>query len=54
MSPAAVIDSETLGPDFNGTTHMNMLGPNQLLVFDYMLEWASQNISNPPAATKCP
>ena len=48
------VDLEAVGSQFYGTTHMNMLGTNNILVVDYMLNWASQHIDNPPAATKCP
>ena len=33
---------------------MNMLGTNQIEVFDVMLNWADQNIPNPIVATACP
>jgi hypothetical protein len=32
---------------FNGTTHMSMLGTNNLEVFDVILGWAEANIPNP-------
>jgi len=53
VSPAEVIDTENVGPQFNGHTHMNMLGTTNLLMFDLMLEWANRNISNPLGDTQC-
>jgi hypothetical protein len=41
------------GGRFLGTTHMNMLGTNNLDVFDIMLNWANENIRNAPKATTC-
>jgi len=37
-------------PVFNGTTHMMMLGTNNLEVADVILNWADQNI--PPRSSK--
>jgi hypothetical protein len=48
------LDAPSFGGKFNGTTHMNMLGTNNLQVFDVMLNWANQNIPNPMADTSCP
>lgn len=55
VGPALVIDLDApeFGGRFNGTTHMMMLGPNALEVFDLMLDWASWNIPNPIATTRC-
>ena len=56
VAPATVIDLDdpSFGGKFNGTTHMNMLGTNNLAVFDVILNWANQNIPNPIVATSCP
>jgi hypothetical protein len=32
---------------------MNMLGTNNLDVFDLMMNWANENIHNAPKATTC-
>jgi hypothetical protein len=55
VGPALVIDLDAaeFGGQFEGTTHMMMLGPNNLEVFDLMLDWASENIPNPIATTLC-
>lgn len=49
VGPALALDIED--PQFagqlNGTTHMNMLGTTNLALFDFFLEWASENIDNP-------
>jgi hypothetical protein len=34
MGPALVVDTENLGAEFIGQTHMNMLGTNNLALFD--------------------
>ena len=47
VGPAEVLDTELIGPQFNGQTHMNMLGTTNLLMFDLMLSWADKNIPNP-------
>jgi hypothetical protein len=54
VGPALVLDTENLGPEFRGQTHMNMLGTNNLALFDLFLDWASKNIKNPFArGNKC-
>jgi hypothetical protein len=54
VSPAAYVDSETLGKKLNkGMTHMNMLGTNNLALFDYFLDWAKKNIPNPKHKGGC-
>ena len=55
VSPAVVMDVDAAGfaPGFEGTTHMNMLGTNNLKVFDLMLDWAKENIPNQPKTTAC-
>ena len=55
VGPALALDIED--PRFrgrlNGTTHMMMLGTTNLAVFDFFLEWASENIRNPIVETAC-
>jgi hypothetical protein len=56
VSPAVVMDVDAPGfhgGSFLGTTHMNMLGTNNLEVFDLMLNWAKENIPDAPTATSC-
>src|SRR4029079_4250219 len=48
------LDDPKFQGKYNGTTHMNMLGTNNLQVFDVMLNWANQNIPNPMADSSCP
>ena len=53
--------AHALGP-FAGVLHMMMMESNpapngqatNLQTMDVMLQWANENIPNPPAATKCP
>jgi hypothetical protein len=54
--PAAFIelDDPAFGGQFNGVDHMMMLGRKSNEVFDVIYDWISDNIGNPPAATKCP
>ena len=47
------VDAAGFAAGFDGTTHMNMLGTNNLEVFDLMLEWANENISSQPKSTSC-
>lgn len=47
------VDAPGFAAGFDGTTHMNMLGTNNLEVFDLMLDWANENIPNPPKSTSC-
>ena len=45
---------ETLGPRSSaGQTHMNMLGTNNLELFDYFLAWSNKNIDNPKHKGGC-
>jgi hypothetical protein len=45
VAKAEYVKLDELGnPIFNGTTHMMMLGPNNLEVADVILKWVSQNI----------
>ena len=37
----------------NGHTHMGMLGRTALKEFDFFLEWADKNISNPMEKSSC-
>jgi hypothetical protein len=50
IAKAEYIKLDEMGPAFNGTTHMMMLGTNHLEVADVILNWAGQNI--PPKAKK--
>jgi hypothetical protein len=56
VAPATVIDLDdpSFGGKFNGTTHTNMLGTNNLAFFDVILNWLNQNVPNPIVATSCP
>jgi hypothetical protein len=56
VAPATVIDLDdpSFKGQFNGTSHMNMLGTNNLAVFDVIQKWFDQNVPNPIAATSCP
>lgn len=49
VGPALALDVEDprFGGELNGTTHMMMLGTNNLKIFDFFLEWAGDNIENP-------
>ena len=50
VGPALALDVEDFarfGGRLNGTTHMMMLGTNNLEVFDFFLDWAGANIDNP-------
>jgi hypothetical protein len=56
VGPMTVWDVDTpgfRGGKFLGMTHMNMLGTNNLEVFDLMLGWAKQNIPNQPGPQGC-
>jgi hypothetical protein len=48
------LDNPSFNGKFNGTTHMNMLGTNNLEVFDVLLNWANQYIPNPMVESSCP
>jgi hypothetical protein len=48
------LDSPTFGGKYLGTTHMNMLGTNNLDVLDFLLNFAEQNIPNPNVQSSCP
>jgi len=56
VGPATYIelDDPQFGGKYLGTTHMNMLGTNNLDILDVMLNWADKNIPNPIVATSCP
>jgi len=41
------LDSPEFGGKYLGTTHMNMLGTNNLDVLDFLLKFADDNIPNP-------
>ena len=48
------LDSPAFGGKYLGTTHMNMLGTNNLDVLDLMLKFADENIPNPSVDSACP
>jgi hypothetical protein len=48
------LDDPSYGGKFNGTTHMMMMGTNNLQVFDEILKWTTANIPNPIVANACP
>lgn len=53
VGPALVLDTELVGPQFNGQTHMNMIGTTNLIMFDLIMNWASKNIKNPIVENGC-
>ena len=53
VGPAVVLDTELVGPQFNGQTHMNMIGTTNLIMFDLIMNWASKNIKNPIVDGQC-
>ena len=53
VGPALVLDTELIGPQFNGQTHMNMIGTTNLIMFDLLMDWASKNIKNPIVENGC-
>jgi hypothetical protein len=53
VGPALVLDTELIGPQFNGQTHMNMIGTTNLIMFDLLMNWASKNIDNPMVHAAC-
>jgi hypothetical protein len=53
VGPAEVLDTELAGPQFNGQTHMNMIGTTNLIMFDLLMNWASKNIKNPIVPGQC-
>ena len=48
IAKAEYIKLDELGPVFNGTTHMMMLGTNNLEIADVILKWADDNIPPKP------
>ena len=50
IAKAEYIKLDELGPVFNGTTHMMMLGTNNLEIADVILNWVDENV--PPKAKK--
>jgi hypothetical protein len=50
IAKAEYIKLDEMGPVFNGTTHMMMLGTNNLEIADVILKWTDENI--PPKAPK--
>jgi len=53
VGPALVLDTELIGPQFNGQTHMNMIGTTNLIMFDLIMNWASKNIKKPIVENGC-
>ena len=53
VGPALVLDTELIGPQFNGQTHMNMIGTTNLIMFDLLMDWAGKNIKNPIVDSEC-
>jgi hypothetical protein len=53
IAKAEYIKLDELGnPIFNGTTHMMMLGPNNLEIADVILNWVAQNVPPKPKTAK--
>lgn len=50
IAKAEYIKLDEMGPVFNGTTHMMMLGTNNLEIADVLLKWVDDNV--PPKAPK--
>jgi len=50
IAKAEYIKLDELGPVFNGTTHMMMLGTNNLEIADVILNWVDENV--PPKAKR--
>jgi hypothetical protein len=48
------LDDPSYKGKFNGTTHMMMMGTNNLEVFDEINRWATANIANPIVENSCP
>jgi len=55
VKPALAVDMDSarFKGRFNGQTHMNMLDTTNLALFDFFLEWVSENIPNPVVASSC-
>jgi hypothetical protein len=52
--PAEFLELDEIGnPDFDGTTHMMMLGTNNIEVFDAILEWVEDNVGDQPGRMTC-
>jgi hypothetical protein len=53
-SPATFLELDEIGdPRFDGTTHMMMLGTNNLDVFDAIRHWVEDNVGGEPEKTAC-
>jgi hypothetical protein len=52
IAKAEYIKLDEMGPVFNGTTHMMMLGTNHLEVADVILNWVDENIPPKPKKSK--
>ena len=54
VSPALFLELDEIGdPTFDGTTHMMMLGTNNLEVFDAIVEWVEDNVPDQPGRMAC-
>jgi hypothetical protein len=55
VGPALAIDLDDprFGTEFQGQTHMNMLGTTSLKLFDFIMEWANKNIPNSLVSSGC-
>jgi hypothetical protein len=53
-TPATFLELDEIGdPTFDGTTHMMMLGTNNIEVFEAILNWADENIHDQPGQMTC-
>jgi hypothetical protein len=53
-SAASFLELDEIGdPRFDGTTHMMMLGTNNLDVFDAIRHWVEDNVGGEPKKTAC-
>jgi hypothetical protein len=53
-TPATFLELDEIGdPVFDGTTHMMMLGTNNIEVFDAIREWVGDNVGDQPGRTTC-
>lgn len=47
------LDDPAFKGKFKGTTHMMMMGTNNLAVFDVITKWTDKNIDNPMLGNVC-
>ena len=52
IAKAEYIKLDEMGPVFNGTTHMMMLGTNNLEIADVILKWVDENVPPKPKKGK--